>query len=171
MMSIMPDNFLNKAELMSRSGRITEELEARLRQRRQEIELKAGDENRPKVLQHIDILAMEAKQIRERANKSCRANLKHKLNAGESGSEGFEKRWECGCCARPSVKATCAGGRKRVDGSAGVLLPKKRESIRMLYENKAVSENPLKSTLESHFYNINASKGLRMKLSRLENEK
>ena len=37
-------------------------------------------------------------------------------------------------------------------------LPTKRESIRMLYENKAVTENPLKSTLEHHFYNINTAK-------------
>ena len=37
-------------------------------------------------------------------------------------------------------------------------LPTKRESIRMLYENKAVTENPLKSTLETHFFNINTTK-------------
>ena len=43
-----------------------------------------------------------------------------------------------------------------IDGCS--MLPTKRESIRMLYENKAVTENPLKSTLETHFHNINTTK-------------
>ena len=50
------------------------------------------------------------------------------------------------------------------------VLPTKRESILMLYENKAVSENTLKSTLENHFYNINVSKGLRMKSDQPESQ-
>ncbi len=204
MMTIMPD-FLNKAELMSRSSRITQELEARLRERRQVIERKASDQMasgcgvvRPKILQHIDILEMEAKQIRERANKSCCANLKHKLNhehdSLEEVSDVFEKSSEvskyepeknfvCECCESNAEVQNSFTKSANVDRKAskkmrlrnerptvGVLLPVKRESIRMLYENRAVSENPLKSTLETHFLNINTSKDLRMKLGRIEME-
>lgn len=58
---------------------------------------------------------------------------------------------------KPQSSQSC-GKKAKVDSKPLKSLPTKRESIRMLYENKAVTENPLKSTLEHHFYNINTAK-------------
>lgn len=53
-------NFFNKNELISRSSKITQELEARLKERRQIIENKSCGQQafKPRVYQHMDIIGM-----------------------------------------------------------------------------------------------------------------
>ncbi len=58
-------------------------------------------------------------------------------------------------------KPTSCGKKAKIVLDSSCSLPTKRESIRMLYENKAVTENPLKSTLETHFYNMNTAKRIK----------
>ena len=50
-------HFFNKNELISRSSQITQELEARLKERRQIIESKIGP-FRPRMCQHMDVVEM-----------------------------------------------------------------------------------------------------------------
>lgn len=76
--------FLNKHELISRSSMITQELEARLKERRQVIENKNESQFRPKMLKHIDILEMSANQMKQRADtEDSLENLcRHKMDSG-----------------------------------------------------------------------------------------
>ena len=166
-------NFINKNELISRSAQLTQELELRLRERRQIIESKS-DKYRPKLLHHIDILEIAGDE------KQTYDDTKNQIEPKNEVMPSFKAcpdlaaifhHCHCSChlhdsstqCEKsPSLSHYSSGksyistvkssnGNKRakiiIDGSTS--LPSKRESIRLLIENQTLVDN----RLEPYFKN------------------
>lgn len=205
----------NTNEHISRSSKITQELEARLKERRQLMESKS-DKFQPKLLheneftsisQAISLSHLEQKlqnwsssSTSSSSSNSC-ANAEKKTtttiptsnNVQSSGIKASVSSCICPCHLHKDEKcihkhhhhennssmlvaATKRVGEKKsgavsstmanhkssrkpkiiIDGSS--TLPTKRESIRMLIENKAVSENKQKNALEMHLNTLICSR-------------
>ena len=158
----LTSNFINKNELISRSTQLTQELELRLRERRQIIESKS-DKYRPKLLHHIDILEIAGDEKPTHDDTKDQAELKQPMPSFKACPDLTAIFHNCHCSCHlhdsstqcdksPSLSHYSSGksyistvkssnGNKKakiiIDGSTS--LPSKRESIRLLIENKTLN--------------------------------
>jgi hypothetical protein len=154
----------NNNELISRSSKITEELEMKLKERRMLTECISGDENVEEESeisinekkqssndQHHDSCSCQCHHHDHKKKSNCQVQIRNKKANNNNNINNLNSNYnkhQASYHHRQIVNNE--DNIQTTDENSPTFTPSKRESIRKLMENKAVSENKQKNELERH---------------------